>query len=500
MADYPAEPALWQIAAEELLPVEPEAAREILLDAIEAQSGAAGVSLLEDCAAACLATGDAAGALEQLGRLPSREISSISARLLRATAALELGQALDAANNGSSDGEDAFLYSASRLLAPVTYSSEHASMVIEHFASVPGPLQREALRVLARRRGQPDSSVAVASAERAAESSHDVGDWRYFAGALRRAGRDAGACEAKLAQLGTASPAAALDYAGWLMVQHRAPAAIDWFARLPAALTGDPRLQDRRAVLLLAVGNEDGFKTAVLAGSWGRIDADAVELALSAHLAAGHEEHNLRRSLWQQALAAAGADPNAVRLLVRMAMDWRWREETAQAFDALLQQAPHNAGAARQYVAWAHRENDTALWQQASLAWRQADPASADAKRTWAHLALVRGDPATLAGAVAAAEELARSDPGQLPLLALARHQQHRDEEAIEILEKLPLEQLTRPRPALYYGVLLASAEPARASRYLDYAARGHDLLPEERAWLKQARNATGAASDNPAP
>jgi len=501
IADYPAEPVLWQTAAEELTLTNPAAARKIFLFASEAQPGTAPAGLLEDCAAACIATDDASGALEQTGRLSVPDSARVRARYLRSAAQLELGGPPDASDAGSPGGTEEFVYSAARLLAPVKYSSEHAITVIEHFGAAAGPLQREALRVLARRRAQPDPGEALASAERAAEGSPDTADWRYFSQALRQAGRDPGASDNELERLGGLDPAAALDYTAWLMVRHRSSDAFDWLVHLPEPMQEDARLRERRAVLLAALGDEDPLKAALLSGSWGRINPDAVEFAFSARLAAEHGENSLRRNLWGQALAAAGNHGASVRILIRLAMDWRWPEETARAFAALLQHAPADVDAAREYLAWAHRENNTAQWQQAALAWRQADPDSGEAKITWAHLALVRGDPGTQAEAVAIAEQLAQSDPGQLPLLALARHQQHRDEEAIAILEKLPLEQLTRPHAALYYGILLAAVEPARASRYLDYAARGDDLLPEERVWLKQARMAAGGpAFDNSTP
>jgi hypothetical protein len=263
-------------------------------------------------------------------------------------------------------------------------------------------------------------------------------------------------------------------------------------------LASDALVQDRRAVLLAIVGNEPEFETALLNGAWGKFDSNAAQVAFTAHLARDRQHDALSHQLWTQALATCAADRDSLRLLTRLAMTWRWTDETAEGFQTLLRQDPRDLSAARRFAAWGRHQADSALWQQALLAWRHAEPENSAASEMWARLALVRDDAGSLAEAVRVAEALSLADPGALPLLALARHKQGRNDEAIAILEKLPPGRLTEPRAALVYGALLASAEPTRASRYLDYAARSDDLLPEERLWLKQARSASGTPDDSP--
>ena len=86
----------------------------------------------------------------------------------------------------------------------------------------------------------------------------------------------------------------------------------------------------------------------------------------------------------------------------------------------------------------------------------------------------------------AAAYAQTPENPRAVIAYAYALHLQRRDAEGIAVLKKLKPEDLQKPSPALYYGVLLDSAgKPAEAAPWLKIAkAAESSFLPEEREML----------------
>jgi hypothetical protein len=450
--------------------------------------------LLENAALAALAVGDSRQAAEFVARMPASLAQDPQVRILRGAAKIGQGEAPEVPAEATGDA-DVYIRDGSRLLAPSRLPVESAIAGCERLAGTAGPFQQAARRLLARAQWHADAQDAASQAQRAAEGSKSLSDWRFLDRALKRARMDTAACESTMAGLASCSLEAALEYTGWLLVRHQAGAAEAWLAALPSELAKDNRLADRRALVLLSAGDETGFQAAITGGAWGRISADSADFAFSARLADLRKNAGLRADLWGRTLLACSRDVQCLRVLNRLAMDWGWRDETSSSFRALLAGGAGPAEA-RRYLAWARQCGDSALIEEAALAARTAIPSDDGVKALWARVVLLREDAAAATEAAAVAAELASRDPAHVPLLALALRHQGRNDEAIAALEKLPPELLMQPRAALYYGFLIASVEPSRAGRYLDYAARGADFLPEEKQMLSQARATTNARGD----
>ncbi|MBI3887347.1 MAG: hypothetical protein HY302_16700 [Opitutae bacterium] len=182
--------------------------------------------------------------------------------------------------------------------------------------------------------------------------------------------------EANLARASAESAPGALDYSGWLMVQGKWREAGVWLDSLPREIAARPELVSRHATLHAVRRQKDELAQALAAGAWGRINADAVALALASGLATQREQPALARDLWRVAQTAAGQDRESQAVLLRLAVSLGWREQAEQSFDGLLARGGR-AWAAR-YAVWAHQQENPLLWQRALHLWREADaPAAA---------------------------------------------------------------------------------------------------------------------------
>lgn len=171
----------------------------------------------------------------------------------------------------------------------------------------------------------------------------------------------------------------ALDYSGWLMVQGRWHDAQSWLAALPAGMIAHPELVSRQATLLGALRQFDELKQALVAGAWGKIDTDTVELAFAARQAAQREQPALARDLWRVALVSAGDRREGQCALLRFAVSLGLREQARLSFERLLTFTRNDRLTAAQFAVWAHQQENAILWMHALQAWQEIAPTAAAA-------------------------------------------------------------------------------------------------------------------------
>jgi hypothetical protein len=171
-----------------------------------------------------------------------------------------------------------------------------------------------------------------------------------------------------------------------------------------------------------------------------------------------------------------------------MAGDWGWQGAHDEALWSIVRRFPTET-----WVLESLRQSYAARRDTAGLhtvyAWlANLNPEDVAAKNSLTATALLLDNPTDVIHALAL-EVYATSpnNPAYATTYAWSLHLQGKTFEGLMVLRDLPAHQLEKPKVALYYGALLASAGLTDAARiYLGIAARG-TLLREERAILDQA-------------
>lgn len=158
--------------------------------------------------------------------------------------------------------------------------------------------------------------------------------------------------QAALAKDCTASASRARLYAGWLALQNRTVEALAWIDQLPAATARDPGVHAFRAALLCQGNDSDLLRDELARGSWGNASSAAVELAVSARLAAQRGRENLRSELWGAAIAACSTHREALTVVLQLAQSWNFRAEAERTWQALAALPPVDPVEAKRFTVW----------------------------------------------------------------------------------------------------------------------------------------------------
>lgn len=375
---------------------------------------------------------------------------------------------------------------------------------LERIAAQSGPLQVAALRELARdaaARGRPGEGLGWA--ETLVGLPGATFDDRLFRiNLLRLAGKDGAtivAAEQALAQQATEKPSDAAQFAMWLNVQGRSSEARKWLGTLPAAMRREPRVKMVEADVLVALQDWNALGEALQHGAWGTVPPEVIRLALSARTLADRQRNELRRGVWQEALTLAKTDATALRLLLRLAVSWRWPGEEEDTLYVLARGYPNETWALASLVSSAYARKDTEALKKAYALWHQNQPKNRKVTGDWAMISLLTEPGRTDSKAKQEAKELAQAEP-QNPFFvttyAFALYQQNQVRDALPLMERLAPNDLRVPGRALYFGLLLASdGQRERADTFLKLAAKA-DLLPEERELLQTAQALVAGTGD----
>ncbi len=201
----------------------------------------------------------------------------------------------------------------------------------------------------------------------------------------------------------------------------------------------------------------------------------------------------LARSEWNQATTAAHDRPDAIRWLTKIAASADWPDETEQALWMAIANVPDPAWAVDQLGRRFHEQHDTENLRRLAARSLTTDPQNDNLRNDFAFLSVLLGKETDRA--LILAHELFKKHPTNFAYAstyAVALHCAKRSPEALEVLEKLPPEELAKPSVAIHYGVILAANGQLDAARkYLDLG-RLAPLLPEESALLEKATKLAG--------
>lgn len=282
------------------------------------------------------------------------------------------------------------------------------------------------------------------------------------------------------------SPADAVQFTRWLLVQDRGAEARGWIEGLPAEFRTDKGVRAIEADTTVQLGDWERIGPMVEAGAWGEIPVKSVRLAISARLMEEADKESLRLELWEAAVRAAGNSLSALGVLQRLATAWRLEKESEHTLWTIARAYPDQT--------WAHQslfnsykdKKNTAGMRSVLSALRQSNGAVPRYQHDWALLTLLREPGLVWTPAKETMKTLYERDRTNATYVtgyALALAQSDLGTEALGLLSTLrPEEREYPPRlPYLAYvnGVARKREEVARLQALADKI--GAEYLPEER-------------------
>lgn len=296
----------------------------------------------------------------------------------------------------------------------------------------------------------------------------------------------------------------------WLNDNDLASDALKWTEKLPNSLTSVPPAVIALAQSLAATKNFSRLKRWTRSGSWG--DDDYLRLAYQAyavketrHAAADAESD----SLWQAAEHAASDQPEREVALARLATSWKLGQEAEQLW-LKASQVPATRREALDALYDIYRQaNDLPNLRLIAQRLHESSPDEVALAANAARLALLL-DRNTAEGQQLAAQtyQKAPNDPAAAVTYAFALYTAGHTPAGLDVLKKLPQDQLKDPHAAVYAALLCDDENQiGSADEYMKIAKSGR-IFPEEKRLLEEItarrQNATpvpsAAASPNESP
>ena len=288
----------------------------------------------------------------------------------------------------------------------------------------------------------------------------------------------------------------------WMNNNGMAADVLKWMEKLPSDLTIKPPPSVSIAEAFAQVKNWSRLRRWARNGPWG--SAEYVRLAYQAY--ASRQSHQAGTdaefdSLWRNAESAAADDvPHEVDL-ARLAGKWGFVVEAEQLWLRVARHTPNRREAYEALAKIYRTNNDLPNLYRTMQHLHEASPGDPTIAANYARLALLLDQNAAEGHRVAReAYEHSPSDVNCAVTYAFSLYGQGRTAEGLEIIRKLPADQLHDPHAAVYTAVLLLDEnQHASAKDYIEAAHRG-PIFVEERKLLDESLAKTGAASPTPAP
>src|SRR6266700_6464280 len=284
----------------------------------------------------------------------------------------------------------------------------------------------------------------------------------------------------------------------WMNNNGLAGEVVKWTEKLPADKTASPPVSIAVAEAYTNVKNWSRLKRWTGRGFW----AEAEYLRLAYHAIAMRQSRQTAaetEALWRSAEQAADEQPERELDLARLASKWNLQKESEQLWLQVAKNPPMRRQAldalARLYRANNEPGKLYDVLQRLHESSPNEPPITADLARLGLNIDQNTKQSQELAKE---AYDRAPNDVNCAVTYAFSLNRLGRAAEALEIIRKLPADQLHDPHAAVYVAVLLLDSNQAEtAKEYIDAAEDG-EIYIEERKLLEDARNKLAAATPSP--
>ena len=275
----------------------------------------------------------------------------------------------------------------------------------------------------------------------------------------------------------------------WLNKNGLAAEGLKWTDKLPPELTTVPPPSVAIAEAFTEQKNWSRLRRWTRGGSWG--DAEFLRLAYQAYAA-----RNARQSgadaefdaLWRSADKLTGDHPEREATLARIATKWGLSGEAKTLWRRVVKHPPMRREALDALFRIARATNELPDLLQIAKQLHESSPRETTLTANYARLALILApNPDDAQRKAKEAYEGAPSDINCAVTYAFALYGMGRTPEALDVLRKLPNEELHDPHNATYMALLLVdNNEPEAAQPYIEAAQKG-PLYVEEKKLLDEA-------------
>lgn len=280
----------------------------------------------------------------------------------------------------------------------------------------------------------------------------------------------------------------------WTIVVGQPAQGKAWLQTLPDAIRDSAEVLPVKAELAAVMEDWDGLAGLLEDGAWGQVERDTIRLAFSARLAADRKNPALQRQIWDEALSAAGRSLSNLTVLYRVAGVWNWEDEGERVLWAITRAYPLQAWAHQTLFNVYRQRRDTENMRALIGTLREGDGSMLRYRHDWALLSMLTTRSPIWNPAKQAMHDLYQADPANAYYAtgyAFALAQSDKANEAMEVLNKLPANELQLPARAPYLAFVYGMA---RQHEDFNKAAESEPqlttLLPEERALFVLGRDA----------
>ncbi len=266
--------------------------------------------------------------------------------------------------------------------------------------------------------------------------------------------------------------------------------ALAWADTFTAAEWSDPRVCAAAAVCCCALQDWPQLEK-LTKGNWQFLEY--LRSALQAR--ASREQGNFVafNADWSAAVASALKQPGALRQLAELIQDWKWPVQYKNLLEVAVDSAKGD-WALPSLLALLASEKNTAALREATARFLRTHPDSDAAANNFAMYSLLLGrDIPENATAAKALYDKHPLEARYVSTYAFSLLLRELPEQALQVMETLPLDDLEKPDIAAYYGIILSATKAApRAAKFLEHARHG-DFLPEEVQLIDLARQRANA-------
>jgi predicted Zn-dependent protease len=287
----------------------------------------------------------------------------------------------------------------------------------------------------------------------------------------------------------------------WMNNNGMAAEVLKWTEKLDAERTTKPPASIAVAEAFAEVKNWSRLKRWTRGGSWN--ESDYIRLAYQAFAARQSRQSGAEaefNSLWRSAEKAANDEPQRELNLARLATKWNLLVEAEQLWLRVAKNNPMRREALDALSRIYRTNNDLPNLYRTMQRLHKSSPAEPAAAANYARLALLLDQNAAEGHRVAKeAYDRAPTEVNCAVTYAFSLYGLGRTAEGLQIIKKLPSDQLHDPHASVYVAVLLLDENQVDAAKeYIGTAQRG-PIFVEEKKLLDEALTKLATTPSSPA-
>ena len=291
----------------------------------------------------------------------------------------------------------------------------------------------------------------------------------------------------------------------WMNENGLAEDVVKWIDKLPKDELTFPPVSIAVAATYANTKNWSRLRRWTGTGSWG--DSDYLRIAYQAIATRqsqsrnGGTAHTEFERLWRSAEQATNEQPEHDLDLARLASKWNLEKESELLWLRVAKNPPMRREALDALRRLYRTNDDLEKLYETLQRLHESSPTEAPITADLARLGInIEQNTKESHDLAKKAYDRARNELNCAVTYAFSLHRLGRSAEGLEIIQRLPPDQLHDPHAAVYVAVLLADAGQIEGAKEYMAAADAGEIYPEEKKLLDEAKSKLAAASATPSP